>query len=185
MAKEREGMAAVGPSINQRAFMHIDDVFNSTRVHQLMCLVCGQSKTDIGIVRKAVSNKPKKRLKSSLCVNTFAAKEARDSEAHNIKPIYNLINQFTFYSFVCKRRGFSKSTKPVQNTHQMARTKNPNGIPNRCQIEPAPRRRLRSISGHPKSRCSKFCVSFWDPFWDPFFVTIEKNTMRKDIPNSI
>ena len=58
MAKEREGMAAVGPpSIDRRAFMHLDDACNSSRVRQLMCLVCAQTKTDMGIVRRAVNKR--------------------------------------------------------------------------------------------------------------------------------
>jgi hypothetical protein len=57
MVKEREGMAAVGPSIDRRAFMHLDDACNSSRVRQLMCLVCAQTKTDMGVVRRAVAKK--------------------------------------------------------------------------------------------------------------------------------
>ena len=44
-------MAATGYSIDRRAQMHLDDVYNSSRVRQLVCLVCAQSKTDMGVHR--------------------------------------------------------------------------------------------------------------------------------------
>ena len=50
MVKERASMPAVGDSIDRRTFMHLDDVYSSTRVQQLVCLICTQSKTDMGVV---------------------------------------------------------------------------------------------------------------------------------------
>ena len=52
MVREREGMLVVGPANDRRAFKHLDDVYNSGRVRQLVCLVCAQSKTVMGLLWK-------------------------------------------------------------------------------------------------------------------------------------
>ena len=50
MEKERQGMPALGYSRDRRALQHLDDVYNSDLVKQLVCLVCAQSKTDMGLI---------------------------------------------------------------------------------------------------------------------------------------
>ena len=52
MEKERQGMPALGYSRDRRALQHLDDVYNSDSVKQLVCLVCAQSKTDMGLINK-------------------------------------------------------------------------------------------------------------------------------------
>ena len=52
--------------------------------------------------------RPNWRLKSTLCVNTLAAKtkESRHSEVHNIVPVCNYIDRLTFYRLVLNSVGW-------------------------------------------------------------------------------
>ena len=47
-------MPPVGVSVDRRALRHLADAYNSARVRQMICLVCAQSKTDMGIIRNRV-----------------------------------------------------------------------------------------------------------------------------------
>ena len=50
--REREGMPAVGVSIDRRTFKLLADVYNGDVVYNLVCFICAQSKTHTGLTSR-------------------------------------------------------------------------------------------------------------------------------------